>query len=89
MGGAWAIHRRLLSGGSGLKGSPTIRWTTVRALGLQLPETAAVRSKVAGSNSGLGSTRMPRKRRKGCVHGAAQHAHFVHGGSLDVGGSPP
>ena len=51
-----------------LEGSPTIRWTTLRALGLQLPETGAVWSKLAAvpasssrrsSNSGLRSTRTP------------------------------
>ena len=82
-----------------------IRWTTLRALGLQLPETAAAGAcfftKEQG-NSGLGSTRAPHivralchgvdlhgpvqnARRTGCAHGTVQHAHFVHGGSLDVG----
>ena len=54
---------------------------------------------IRSSNSGLGSTRRPHTvralrhgcgpvqnaSRRGCVHGMAQHAHFVHGGSLGTG----
>ena len=72
MGRAWdnsTIHRRHLSGISGLERSPTFRWTTLRALGLQLPKTAAVPASSSGrsSNSGLRSTRMPHIRRRVCV----------------------